>query len=222
VKLSIIIPTLNEEENLPVILKKLQSFRDHNHEVIVVDGGSNDNTVALARIGVDTVITSKPGRAVQMNSAAAVATGDVFLFLHADTVLPEDTADLISSLTGESYWGYFSIRLSSQKLIFRLIEWFVNFRSRWSSIATGDQAIFIERKLFNSIGGFPEILLMEDIAISRILKNTLSPVRFRSKVLTSSRRWEENGVVLTVLLMWKLRLFYFFGVSPEKLSQMYH
>ena len=175
----------------------------------------------LAHDGADTVIVSKPGRAVQMNDGAAVASGDVFLFLHADTVLPDDAAQLISSLADEFFWGFFSVRLSSRKMIFRLIEWMMTYRSRISSIATGDQAIFIERQLFKRIGGFPEISLMEDIAISRLLKKLVAPVCLKSTVLTSSRRWETKGVVSTVLLMWKLRLFYFFGVSAERLSQMY-
>jgi rSAM/selenodomain-associated transferase 2 len=221
VKISIIIPVLNEEKNLPDILDALQVFRDLNHEVIVVDGGSIDNSLVIANDGADAVIVSEPGRATQMNNGAAVATGDVFLFLHADTVLPANAVNLISSLQEDCFWGFFNLRLSSQKSIFRLIEWMINRRSRWSSIATGDQSIFIERKLFYSVNGFPEIRLMEDIAISRSLKNIIAPVCLKSKVVTSSRRWENNGITRTVLLMWTLRLFYFFGVSPERLSQLY-
>jgi rSAM/selenodomain-associated transferase 2 len=221
VKISIIIPVLNEEKNLPDILNTLQVFRDLNHEVIVVDGSSVDNSLVIANDGADVVIVSKPGRATQMNHGAAVATGDVFLFLHADTVLPANAVNLILSLQGDCFWGFFNLRLSSQKSIFRLIEWMINRRSRWSSIATGDQSIFIERKLFDRVNGFPEIRLMEDVAISRSLKNIIAPVCLKSKVVTSSRRWENNGIASTVLLMWKLRLFYFFGVSPERLSQLY-
>ena len=220
-KISIIIPVLNEENNLPKILGTLRMFRNLGHEVIVVDGGSVDNSLSVAYEGADAVVVSRPGRAAQMNHGAAVATGDVFLFLHADTVLPENAAYLISSLHGDSFWGYFNIRLSGQKTIFRLIEWMINRRSSLSSIATGDQSIFVEKNLFNNINGFPEIKLMEDIAISRLLKAVTAPMCLPSKVLTSSRRWENNGVVSTVWLMWKLRLFYFFGVSPEKLSKLY-
>jgi rSAM/selenodomain-associated transferase 2 len=222
VKISIIIPVLNEEKNLSNTLSQLQSFRHLGHEVIVVDGGSMDNTLALAHAAADAVIVSKAGRALQMNNGAAVATGDLFLFLHADTVLPENALQLVSSFDHlKSFWGRFNIRLSSNKMIFRLIEWLINLRSKLTSIATGDQAIFIERELFNSIGGFPEIALMEDIAISRLLKNISAPVCLKQKVITSSRRWETRGVLATVLLMWKLRLYYFFGVSPEKLGQLY-
>ena len=220
-KISIIVPVLNEVKSLPSILQQLQSFRELSHEVIVVDGGSFDNSLALARNGADVVISSLPGRAVQMNNGAAVSSGDVLLFLHADTILPKDAAALIISIKNDRFWGFFSVRLSSHKSIFRLIEWLINQRSKFSSIATGDQAIFIEQKLFNAVGGFPEIMLMEDIAVSRLLKKITAPVRLASKVITSSRRWEQNGVVATVLLMWKLRLLYFFGVSPEKLCRMY-
>ena len=220
-KISIVIPVLNEEKNLPDALKSLQLFRHLNHEIVVVDGGSKDNSLVLAHDGADVVIVSKPGRAVQMNDGAAVATGDVFLFLHADTILPDNAVHLISALSDELFWGYFAVRLSGQNIIFRLIEWMMSRRSRLSSIATGDQAIFIERHLFDRVGGFPEIALMEDVEISRRLKNIIAPVCLKSPVLTSSRRWETNGIVATVLLMWKLRLFYFFGVSPEKLSQLY-
>lgn len=226
-KISIIIPVLNEEKKLSKTLSYLQSFRHSGHEVIVVDGGSTDNSLKLAREAaahevIDSVVVSEPGRALQMNSGAAIATGAVYLFLHADTVLPENALQLISSFNhNKHYWGRFDIRLSSDRIIFRLIEYMINLRSRLTSIATGDQAIFIEHELFKSIGGFPEIVLMEDIAISRLLKKQRIPVCLKTKVITSSRRWETKGVIATVLLMWKLRLYYFFGVSPEKLSQLY-
>ncbi len=157
-----------------------------------------------------------------MNSGAAVASGDVLLFLHADTVLPENASQLIFSYHhAENFWGRFDIRLSSNKIIYRLIERLVNLRSWLTAIATGDQAIFVQRDLFNQIGGFPEIALMEDVAISGSLKKISPPVCLKQKVITSSRRWENNGVVTTVMLMWKLRLYYFFGVSPERLSRLY-
>ena len=221
-KISIIIPVLNEEKKLSKTLSYLQSFRHSGHEVIVVDGGSTDNSLKLVRESADIVVVSEPGRALQMNSGAAIATGAVYLFLHADTVLPENALQLISSFNhNKHYWGRFDIRLSSDRIIFRLIEYMINLRSRLTSIATGDQAIFIEHELFKSIGGFPEIVLMEDIAISRLLKKQLIPVCLKAKVITSSRRWETNGVLATVLLMWKLRLYYFFGVSPERLGRLY-
>lgn len=223
-KISIIVPVLNEEKNLPDVLRQLQSFRHAGHEVIIVDGGSADNSLMLAHEAdaADAIIISRAGRALQMNSGASIASGDVFLFLHADTVLPDDAAQVISALDYRgNFWGHFDIRLSSNKKIFRLIEWFINSRSRLTSIATGDQAIFIERYLFNSTGGFPEIALMEDVAISQLLKKSSKPVCLQQKVITSSRRWQQKGIVATILLMWKLRFYYFIGISPEKLRQLY-
>lgn len=221
-KISIIIPVLNEEMNLSRLSHYLQSVQQHGHEVIVVDGGSRDNTLSIAYRITNTVIVSMPGRALQMNSGAAIASGEVLLFLHADTFLPEDALKIIADLSQKrNLWGRFNVRLSSSRFVFRLIETLMNLRSCFTSIATGDQAIFIEKNLFKQVGGFPEIALMEDIEISRRLKKASRAVCIKQKVITSSRRWENNGVVATVLLMWKLRLYYFFGVSPEKLKQLY-
>ncbi len=232
IKISIIIPVLNEEAILSHISEHLQSIKEQGHEVIIVDGGSADNTLTMAHEIADTVIISKAGRALQMNNGAAIASGEILLFLHADTFLPDNTIQVIldsyqkNNYLGKNhpdkhYWGRFDVRLSSSKLVYRLIESLMNLRSCLTSIATGDQAIFVEKKLFNSVGQFPEIALMEDIAISRQLKKIAKPVCIKQKVVTSSRRWENNGVIATVLLMWKLRLYYFFGVSPEKLNQLY-
>lgn len=221
-KISIIIPVLNEEKALSYLLNSLQSFDDENHEVIVVDGGSFDNSLFIAQEKVKTVIVSKPGRALQMNSGAELASGDVLLFLHVDTILPESALTAISSsCINDNCWGRFDVRLSSDKSVYRLIEGFINIRSRLTSIATGDQAIFIRRDLFNRFNGFPEIALMEDVALSKRLKKQAAPVCLKDRVITSSRRWETRGVIATVLLMWKLRLYYFFGVSPDKLQKMY-
>ena len=221
-KISVVVPVLNEEINLSRIASRLRSVREQGHEVIIVDGDSSDNTLTIAYEISDTVIISKKGRSLQMNSGASVASGDVVLFLHADTFLPENAAQIVAdAFVGENFWGRFDVRLSNQKYVYRLIEQMMNIRSSLTSIVTGDQAIFVEKSLFDRIGGFPEIALMEDIEISSQLKKISKPVRLKHKVVTSSRRWEANGVVATVLLMWKLRLYYFLGVSPEKLSQMY-
>lgn len=220
-KISIIIPVLNEETNLARLSDHLQTLAQL-HEIIIVDGGSRDNTLSVAYQLTDKVIVSHPGRAVQMNSGAEIASGEVLLFLHADTFLPEDGLQIISALSSEkNVWGRFDVRLSGKRFVFRLIEALMNLRSCVTAIATGDQAIFIERNLFQHVGGFPEIALMEDIEISRRLKKIVKPLCIKQKVITSSRRWEKNGVVATVLLMWKLRLYYFFGMSPEKLKQLY-
>jgi rSAM/selenodomain-associated transferase 2 len=178
--------------------------------------------MALARKGSDVVVESEPGRAKQMNKGAAVANGDVFLFLHADTVLPENAVELVTSVDpGKPFWGRFDVRLSGDRVIFRLVEFMVNLRSRLSSIATGDQALFISSALFHAVGGYPEIALMEDIAISKSLRRERKPVNLKATVTTSSRRWEKRGVAKTIVLMWKLRLYYFFGMSPDKLVRMY-
>jgi rSAM/selenodomain-associated transferase 2 len=222
VKISIIIPVINEEINLASTLEYLQFIRQQGHEIVVVDGGSKDNSFMLAQEGADIVIASKSGRAIQMNSGAEVASGDVFLFLHADTILPDSVLTLLEKIAQTDwYWGRFDVRLSSNKFVYRIIELLMNLRSRLSSIATGDQAIFISRSLFIKVGGFPEIALMEDIEISRRLRVIVKPICLKQKVITSSRRWETKGVIVTVLLMWKLRLYYFFGVSPNKLKQLY-
>lgn len=219
--ISIIVPVLNEEKKLPDLLSHLQVFREQGHELIIVDGGSNDNSLMLAQMSADNVIVSRKGRAIQMNSGASVARGEVLLFLHSDTFLPETALNTIEDFVQDSFWGRFDVRLSSNKFIFRIIESLINIRSRLTSINTGDQAIFIESQLFNVVGGFPEIALMEDIAISKKLKNIIPPICLKQKVISSSRRWEKRGVIATVFLMWKLRLYYYFGVSPEKLNQLY-
>jgi len=221
VKISIVIPVLNEEKNLSNTLNTLQSYRQFGHEIVVADGGSADQSVEIAHALADTVIVSNAGRALQMNNGAAVATGDVFLFLHADTVLPHNAIQIMTTFCTGKFWGRFDVRLSSDRKIFRLIECMINLRSRLTSIATGDQAIFVERELFKEVGGFPEIALMEDVALSRLLKIRSRAVCLRPKVITSSRRWEQRGVLATILLMWRLRLYYYLGVSPEKLSQLY-
>ncbi len=219
--LSIILPVLNEEASLPDVLARLQYLRQHGHEIIVVDGGSHDNSLMLAQQAADKVIVSRPGRALQMNSGAELATGDILLFLHADTALPDAVERVLSEIEGDAFWGRFDVRLSGKRFIFRIIEAMMNFRSRVTSVATGDQAIFVNRSLFEKVGGYPEIALMEDIAISKQLRRIVKPVCLRSKVVTSSRRWEDRGVFKTILLMWKLRLYYFFGMSPQKISRMY-
>ena len=219
--LSIILPVLDEEASLPDVLARLQYLRQLGHEIIVVDGGSRDNSLMLAQQAADNVIVSQPGRAVQMNSGAELAAGDVLLFLHADTTLPEGVERILPEIESDVFWGRFDVRLSGKRLVFRIIESMMNLRSRITSVATGDQAIFVKRSLFEKVGGYPEIALMEDIAISKQLRRVVKPVCVRNKVVTSSRRWEDRGVIKTLLLMWKLRLYYFLGMSPQKISRMY-
>ncbi len=220
-KLSIIIPALNEADNISQTLDSLQNLRKTGHEIIIVDGGSKDATCFIAKSKVDRLITCEPGRARQMNTGARLATGAILIFLHSDTTLPANIEDIFMKIGKKSYWGRFDIRLSGESTIFRLIEWMINTRSRFTGVATGDQAIFMTRELFQTVGGYPNIPLMEDIALSKRLKRISSPVCIPRYVVTSSRRWEENGILKTILLMWMLRLKYAFGISPDELAKQY-
>jgi rSAM/selenodomain-associated transferase 2 len=222
--LSIIIPVLNEVGIIVSALSRLQSLRAAGHEIIVVDGGSNDGTPMRSEPLANRVISSPRGRARQMNAGAEIASGGILLFLHADTLLPENADRLIFSgmARTEKKWGRFDVSLSGKHHLFPIIAWLMNLRSRITSIATADQAIFVERGLFEAVQGFPEIDLMEDIAMSKILRRTGKPLCLWHRVLTSSRRWEKNGILRTVLQMWLQRLAYFLGVNPRHLARCYN
>ncbi len=222
-RISIIIPVLNEAAVLVTHLQKLQAVRIQGHEVIVVDGGSKDDSQRLAKSQVDHLLVSMRGRALQMNKGAEMASGDVLLFLHVDTVLPDDgIAAIINKTTpGQDVWGRFDVCLSGNRKLFRVIETMMNWRSRLSGIATGDQAIFITRHLFQRMHGFADIPLMEDVELCRRLKKIQSPVCLSQRVTTSSRRWELGGVFKTIWLMWRLRLAYWLGVDPGTLARQY-
>jgi len=220
--LSIIVPTLNEAGGIAAALGRLLPFRSES-EVIVVDGGSEDGTVEVARPIADRVITSERGRAKQMNAGARVATGDVLLFLHADTALPDDALRLIAlglASTGRA-WGRFDVTIAGADPMLAAVSTAMNLRSRWSGIATGDQAIFVRREAFTAVDGFPEIPLMEDVEISQRLKTLSRPLCVRSRAITSARRWERDGVIPTIVLMWRIRFAYAMGVSPERLARRY-
>ncbi len=220
--ISVVIPSLNEQDTIKQCLERLSPHKDHGLEIIVVDGGSHDDTVKLATPLASCVLLTKPGRALQMNAGARVATGQCIIFLHADTVLPEHVNDLFLKVDNiENRWGRFDVRLSGQNGLFRIIEKCMNMRSTLTGIVTGDQALFVGKELFNKVGGYPEIALMEDIAISRLLKKQAKPVRFKDRVLSSSRRWEKNGIIMTILKMWMLRLLYFFHYDTNKLAKLY-
>jgi len=222
-KLSIIIPVLNEAAQLHDTLIPLRALQQRGHEVIVVDGGSSDHSPAIARECADQVIDSARGRARQMNAGAAVARGDVLLFLHADTRLPEQADVLIFAALANTTakWGRFDVQLSGNHALLRVVEALMNLRSRMSSIATGDQALFVRRAVFIKLGGYPEIPLMEDIALCKLLKRRTRPANLSARVVTSSRRWEQRGIVRTIVLMWRVRLAYALGTSPHRLAQMY-
>jgi rSAM/selenodomain-associated transferase 2 len=223
-RLSIIVPVLNEAPVIAQTLRALQPLREAGHEVIVVDGGSHDDTVPRSEPYVDKIIQGPRGRSRQMNAGAKLANHETLLFLHGDTFLPERADRLIIEGMNRkgNGWGRFDVRLSGKHLLFRVIETLMNWRSRISRIATGDQAIFVKRDLFEAIGGFPEMELMEDIALSKILKKYGRPLCLSQRVLTSSRRWEEKGFFRTILLMWFLRLAYFFKVNPTRLARLYY
>lgn len=222
-RISIIIPVINEAEHIESTLTYLEPLRQNGHEIIVVDGGSHDATVKLASIKADTLITSAPGRAQQMNTGARQATGDVLWFLHADTRVSSDAARQILLVLNNqnNYWGRFDVRLSGQHFLLRIVEQLMNLRSCLTGIATGDQGIFVRRACFEAIGGFRQIPLMEDIELSKRLKKWSRPCCIHQRIVTSSRRWEKNGVLRTIFLMWRLRLAYALGVSPEKLALLY-
>lgn len=220
-RLSIIIPVLNEAALIQTALQRLQGLRGGGHEIIVVDGGSRDNTPELARGLADQVISSPAGRGLQLHRGSEAAGGDILLFLHVDTELPEQAADLILDGLSQRQWGRFDVRLSGRAWLLRLVETLMNWRSRWSGIATGDQAMFAWRRTYFEAGGFPPIPLMEDIALSRRLKTYSRPLCLRARVITSSRRWEKHGIVRTILRMWRLRLEFFLGADPHRLQRRY-
>ena len=203
--------------------RPLQPLRQKGHEVIVVDGGSDDDTMFLSKPLADKVIQSPRGRSRQMNTGATLARGDILLFLHADTFLPNHADRLIiEGMNGRRRsWGRFDVKLSGKHPLLRIIEFLMNWRSRLSHIATGDQAIFVKRELFEVIGGFPQIDLMEDIALCKMLKRYNRPLCLWQCVTTSSRRWEEKGLFRTIFLMWYLRLAYFYKVDPKRLIKLY-
>lgn len=221
-KFSIVVPTLNEASSITACLSALQSLRDRA-EIIVADGGSSDNTETLARKWADRLVRSPKGRARQMNLGAEIAGGDVLIFLHADTFLPSDALDRIEQqLKTSGEWGRFDIQLSGNHFMFKIIAQLMNRRSRLTGIATGDQVLFVTKKAFASAGGFPDIALMEDIALSKALKKISPPVCLKAKVVSSSRKWQQDGIIRTILLMWSLRLQYFFGADPEILARRYY
>jgi rSAM/selenodomain-associated transferase 2 len=219
-RLSIIVPTLNEAQALPLLIGDLSPLLAAGAQLIIADAGSTDGTVALGR---QYIIQAPRGRARQMNAGAAKAHGEVLWFVHADTrITPEVLAAWPLVLTRTNWqWGRFDVRLSGRARGLRVIEAMINWRSRFSRIATGDQGIFVRRELFDAIKGFADQPLMEDIALCRTLKAIAPPECRRERLITSSRRWEQRGIVRTVLLMWWLRARYFFGADPAHLARSY-
>jgi rSAM/selenodomain-associated transferase 2 len=221
-RLSIIVPCLNEAAVIVEGLCALARLRRQGAELILVDGGSSDATSALAGPWVDRVLRAPPGRARQMNAGAGEAQGDILLFLHADTRLPNNAGSLITNAVDSGrVWGRFDVEIEGRHAMLRVVARLMNLRSRLTGIATGDQAIFVSRRAFRAIGGYPDIPLMEDIALSRRLKSLGRPACLCERVTTSGRRWETQGVWRTILLMWRLRLQYFLGTDPGRLAARY-
>jgi rSAM/selenodomain-associated transferase 2 len=218
-RLSVVIPALNEARGIRAALEALAPLRARGHEVIVADGGSTDGTVQLAAGSCTQVLNAPRGRALQMNAAARAATGEMLIFLHADTRLPPQADELVQASLKERLWGRFDVEIEGRHPLLKVVACSMNLRSRLTGIATGDQAIFVRREAFP---GFPEIALMEDVAFCRRMKRLGPPACRREKALTSGRRWEARGVLRTILLMWRLRLMYFLGADPEELSRIYY
>jgi len=221
-RIAIVIPTLNEGASIKDTLSSLQTWRQRGHQIILVDGGSSDATLSNAEHFVDLSLQSPKGRALQMNMGAEHADADVLLFLHADTRLKQGSDQLIiDSMSKDKLWGRFNVSFSSDRLIFKVIAYFMNLRSCITSIATGDQAIFVEKQLFDQVGRFPAQPLMEDVQLSILLKGHCRALCLKETVITSSRRWQQQGVVKTILQMWLLRSAYFIGVPAERLKHWY-
>ena len=221
-RVSVVMPVLNEETGIVDALAPLQAWRRDGAEVIVVDGDSDDDTAARAAPLCDRVLVVPRGRARQMNAGVDVARGGLLLFLHADTRLPDDAPVLLAWLAaGPPTWGRFDITIDGTQRWLRSVATLMNLRSRLTGVATGDQAIFAARELFAAVGGYPDIELMEDVALSKCLRRRQPPVCLRARVTTSGRRWAQGGLWRTVMLMWSLRLAYFLGADPARLARWY-
>lgn len=222
-RLSIVVPALNEDARIGACLQALGPLRRRGAEVIVVDGGSTDGTVAAAQLLTDRVLQAPRGRASQMNAGAAQARADTLLFLHADTRLPDDALHAIETalVDPRTHWGRFDVQIEGRPVLLKTVAWLMNLRSRRNGIATGDQAIFVRRSAFFRVGGFPDQALMEDVELSRRLRRWSAPACLRLKVVTSGRRWERDGVWRTIALMWRLRWLYWTGTPPERLAELY-
>jgi rSAM/selenodomain-associated transferase 2 len=221
--ISVIVPALNEADGIVDTLQALQDMRLRGVEIIVADGGSTDDTATVCAPLADRVIIGATGRARQMQAGAALACGSVLWFLHADSRAPGDADRTIATAlgSGRRNWGRFDVRFAHAGLLLGVVATLMNLRSRLTGIATGDQGIFVTRKLFERVNGFPQIPLMEDIALSRLLKRHSRPACLHEQLITSARRWQAQGTLCTILVMWSLRLAYFLGVSPAWLAQFY-
>lgn len=221
--LSLVIPVLNEEKKIGVLLKRLQEIRALEVEVIVSDGGSKDKTIEIVKPWVDRVVSAPTGRARQMNAGAAVSRGAYILFLHADTVLPDNLLLIVEEwISHRIRWGFFTIKLSGVQPLLRWVERGINWRSHKFKKGTGDQCLFFCRDFFWELGGFSDLPLMEDVDICQRAKQAGIPRLEKGEVITSSRRWERNGVAKTIFFMWWLQIQYYLGRSPKILAKKYY
>lgn len=221
--ISVIIPFINEKHVLPALLEQLMPILDAGHEIILIDGGSTDGfCIDEDMTGISMYLSDK-GRARQMNLGAKMAKGDVFWFLHADTILGVPVMEYINKIKegGIPSWGRFDIKLTNHNAIFLIIGFMINLRSAMSSIATGDQGIFVCHDYFTRVGCYDDIEIMEDVSLSKKLKKLSAPLNIKTKLITSSRRWQDNGIFKTIVLMWLMRFLFFAGVSPSKLIKIY-
>src|SRR5258706_901590 len=219
--LSIVIPVIDEARGIAAALPALGRFREQGAEVVVVDGGSRDETRAIALAHCDRLVESPRGRGAQMNAGARAARGEILVFLHADTRLPADGARAIREGLARGQWGRFDVAIEGADRLLALVAAMMNIRSRLTGIATGDQAIFVRRATFDAVGGFPEIALMEDVALCKRLRQRSAPVCLRERATTSARRWRRHGTLRTIFLMWGLRLAYALGADPRRLARRY-
>lgn len=222
--ISIVIPVLDEEQNLIKQKKLLSYLIKQGHEIIVVDGGSRDLSMTIAKqIGCQTIAT-KSSRGYQLHSGALKSNNEILLFLHADTFLPNNAVELIckSLNTSSKHWGRFAIKFSNSSPVFKAIAWFMNIRSSLTGVVTGDHAIFTKRKSYFKCGGFSDFIIMEDISFSNRMKSLSRPICLPEYVVTSSRKWEKQGTLKTIFTMCKLRLLFFIGIPTEKLAKFYY
>ena len=221
--LSIIVPALNEAAELAATLASLRACCADKTQLIVVDGGSVDDTVGIARRFADRVVCADRGRASQMNAGAAAATGEVLWFVHADTAAPAMAGDAVLDAAGDqgAAWGHCGVRLDGESALLRVVQRMMNWRARFTGVATGDQGIWVRRSIFEAVGGYPPMRLMEDVALSKRLRRLRRPVCLPLYLRTSARRWQARGVARTVVLMWWLRLAFWLGVRAEVLARWY-
>lgn len=220
-ELSIVIPVLNDAQALQRLLQDLQPWRGRC-QVIVVDGGSSDESASIAMRHADNWLVTEPGRARQMQAGADIATAPRLWFLHADSLVPESLVTVVLRLPADIKWGFSAVKMDDTRLTFRVVAAAMNARSRWTRIATGDQGIFVDRNVFIATGGFALIPLMEDIELSKRLRRISRPECLAGPIVTSARRWRDKGVWRTIFLMWWLRFQFFIGVSPDRLYRRYY